>query len=152
MKECIGYQFPNTPDWEKGAAQLLEKVFKQGHRVSFVTGQEERLLFWDQFLWTFSQKSFLPHGCSARDPVPADHPIWITTLLENQNQASCVLLCDGTNVNLPFLDFNLILWVGTENDTSFWTKAFQFCASHSWEKSVLWRKNSGGWVSGPFLS
>ena len=45
-------------------------------------------------LWTYDERSFLPHG-SARDGSPEEQPIWLTTACENPNGAKVLILADG---------------------------------------------------------
>ena len=61
---------------------MLEKVLAMGERAVVVTGSAERAESLASALWTYDDRSFLPHG-TAKDGSAADQPIWITTVIEN---------------------------------------------------------------------
>src|SRR5258708_37496244 len=46
------------------------------------------------WLWTFEDRSFLPHG-TARDGMAERQPIWLTAADENPNDAAALFLTDG---------------------------------------------------------
>lgn len=73
---------------------LLEKVLAAGKRAVVMLGSEERVEALNLHLWTYDDRGFLPHG-SARDGVPAEQPIWLTTEDENPNGAAILVLADG---------------------------------------------------------
>jgi DNA polymerase-3 subunit chi len=43
------------------ACRLIEKAFRQGHKVYFRAGSEQEARILDDLLWTFRQGSFVPH-------------------------------------------------------------------------------------------
>ena len=43
------------------ACRLIEKAFRQGHRIFVRTGSESDTRMFDDLLWTFRQGSFVPH-------------------------------------------------------------------------------------------
>jgi DNA polymerase-3 subunit chi len=59
------------------ACRLIEKAFRQGHKVYLHTASEEETRILDDLLWTFRQGSFVPHelhpGASAEAPVIIGH-------------------------------------------------------------------------------
>lgn len=59
-----------------------------------VAGSPERVETLNGALWTYDDRSFLPHG-SARDGFAEDQPIWLTTEVENPNRATMLVLTDG---------------------------------------------------------
>ncbi len=65
-----------------------------GDRAVVVAGSEERVESLASALWTYDDRSFLPHG-TARDGSAADQPVWITTAIENPNAARMLVLVDG---------------------------------------------------------
>lgn len=71
---------------EKALPRLVEKGLQTGKKIVVITGTQERALFIDQLLWTYTPLSFLPHGCQGQDPDPKEHPIWITA---QEHQAPC---------------------------------------------------------------
>jgi DNA polymerase-3 subunit chi len=79
---------------ERALPQLLEKILARGDRAVVQAGSPERVAALDDALWTFNERSFLPHG-SARDGYPEEQPVWLTTEAENPNGAKVLVLTDG---------------------------------------------------------
>jgi len=73
---------------------VLEKVLSLGQRAVVVAGSDERVETLATALWTYDDRSFLPHG-TARDGAATDQPIWLTTREENPNAAQMLVLVDG---------------------------------------------------------
>lgn len=65
-----------------------------------MAGSAERVEALNAALWTYDDRSFLPHGC-ARDGNAPDQPIWLTDREENPNGAGIVVLTDGATVAAP---------------------------------------------------
>ena len=59
------------------ACKLIEKAYRQGHKVYLQTGSEQETRIMDDLLWTFRQGSFVPHeptpGASEETPVLLGH-------------------------------------------------------------------------------
>ena len=47
---------------EKLVTRLLEKILEEGSRVAFLFKEKDSLNYFDDFLWTYSKESFLPHS------------------------------------------------------------------------------------------
>lgn len=79
---------------------LLEKVRERGWTalVNYGGASEERLAELDQFLWTYKDSSFLPHG---RDDLPqADQqPILLSASADSAAGKDCVILIGGADVS-----------------------------------------------------
>lgn len=73
---------------------MLEKVLGAGQRAVVVAGSPERVEALNAALWTYDDRSFLPHG-SAKDGFEADQPIWLTAQEENPNGATMLVTVDG---------------------------------------------------------
>jgi DNA polymerase-3 subunit chi len=76
---------------EKAACQLLEKCYKGDYKVLVRLSNEELQESLNKSLWTFAQKSFIPHG-SKNDPDPKSQPIYITAGRENPNSFKVLML------------------------------------------------------------
>lgn len=101
MKEVIFYQLKSSGDqFERTACQILEKCYKSGKQTLAKCSGQEQLENINRLLWTFSQKSFIPHG-TIHDPHPEVQPIFITVDEENLNNSSILALidCDFSNVS-----------------------------------------------------
>lgn len=73
---------------------MLEKVLSLGQRAVVLAGSEERVEALATTLWTYDDRSFLPHG-TAKDGHAADQPVWLTTREENPNGSQMLVLVDG---------------------------------------------------------
>lgn len=95
----IGFYHMVRQPLESVLPKLLEKAIASGARVMVLTGTPERVVHLDEHLWTYTAESWLPHGASTQGPVTDDdaavHPIWVTSVDENPNQATMLMLCDG---------------------------------------------------------
>lgn len=72
------------------AARLCEKIYESNLRAVVYLDTQEELESLDHSLWTYKQKSFLPHA-SARDGNAELQPFWLTLDLENPNDADVLL-------------------------------------------------------------
>ena len=54
------------------ACRLAEKAFDQGLRVAMRTASPAETVELDELLWTFSDRSFVPHAVWPADPVLAE--------------------------------------------------------------------------------
>lgn len=73
---------------------MLEKVLALGQRVVVLAGSDQRVEAIDAALWTYDDRSFLPHG-SVKDGAAADQPVWLSAREENPNAASMLVMVDG---------------------------------------------------------
>ena len=97
MTEIRFYHLTRTP-LERALPALLERALAAGMRSVVIAGSEERVEALNQLLWTYEERSFLPHG-SKRDGRPERQPVWLTTEDENPNGATCLVLTDGAVSN-----------------------------------------------------
>jgi DNA polymerase III subunit chi len=97
VTEIRFYHLTRTP-LERALPNLLERALAAGMRSVVIAGSEERVEALNQLLWTYEERSFLPHG-SKRDGRPERQPVWLTTEDENPNGATCLVLTDGAVSN-----------------------------------------------------
>ena len=97
MTEIRFYHLTRTP-LERALPALLERALAAGMRSVVIAGSEERVEALNQLLWTYEERSFLPHG-SKRDGRAERQPVWLTTEDENLNGATCLVLTDGAASN-----------------------------------------------------
>lgn len=145
--EVAFYQLTTTP-LEKTLPKLLEKAYSANQRVVVVVDSQERLELLNSILWTYSTNVFLPHGSAADAPdTHSRQPIWLTTKIENPNQASVIISTSGILID-PSYSFNRCLDVFDGNIPDFLAKANErFKHYQSLEiPCVYWRQNmQGGW-------
>lgn len=87
----INFYHLTSGSYEKAACQILEKCYKSDYKTIVKVSNEEVQESLNKTLWTFAQKSFIPHG-SKSDPKAELQPIYITTTSENPNNAGVLML------------------------------------------------------------
>jgi len=90
----VRFYHMTTIGLDRALPQLLEKTLERGKRAVVMARSEQRVEALCSLLWTYDDRSFLPHG-SARDGYPHAQPIWLTEQDENPNGASYLFLTDG---------------------------------------------------------
>ncbi len=93
MAEVRFYQLGRRP-LEQVLATMLERTLERGQRAVVLAGGEERVEALAQQLWTYAERSFLPHG-TARDGLAERQPVWIAAEEGNPNGAEVLFLLDG---------------------------------------------------------
>jgi DNA polymerase-3 subunit chi len=76
---------------------LLERTLKRRWRAVVKSPDPKRIEALDEWLWTYRDESFLPHG-RADEPMPERQPILLTTADERPNGAHAVFLLDGSDL------------------------------------------------------
>jgi DNA polymerase-3 subunit chi len=99
---------------EDALPQILEKVLERGWRAVIMAASEERVEVLNQYLWTYRDHSFLPHG-SARDGDAEHQPIWLTVEDENPNAGNVLILTDDA-VSERVAEFPLVCELFDGND------------------------------------
>ncbi len=59
----------------KAACQLVEKAFHDGERVLVWLQDEAQRVTFDDLLWTFGDRAFVPHEPLATDPAACEAPV-----------------------------------------------------------------------------
>jgi DNA polymerase-3 subunit chi len=90
----IGFYHLTRLALDQALPRLLEKAVAAGLKVVVMAGSPERVEHLNGLLWSYSEESWLPHGCAA-DGEAALQPIWLTDKDENPNAATVLVLCDG---------------------------------------------------------
>ena len=85
---------------------LLGKALERDMYCVIEAGSEERVVALDDWLWTFSDETFLPHG-SARDGDAELQPIWLTHGPDNPTGATLRFLIDGVAPDVAAQDETL---------------------------------------------
>lgn len=128
MTEIWFYQLMRRPV-EKALPQLLEKSVERGWRVIVQAPGEERIDALDAHLWTYDDKSFLPHG-TWRDAEAEHQPILLTVNNDNPNGATVRFLIDNAPVPEDAAGYEriVLLFDGEDDDAlalarEHWTQA-----------------------------
>ena len=93
MTEIRFYHLTRT-SLEQALPQMLEKMLERDQRAMVLAGSEERVEALNAWLWTYRDRSFLPHG-SAQDGHAEHQPVWLTERDECPNGAQVLFLTDA---------------------------------------------------------
>jgi DNA polymerase-3 subunit chi len=93
MTEIRFYHLTRT-NLDRALPDLLEKTLERGWRAVVMAGSADRVEWLAGHLWTYTERSFLPHG-SAADGMAERQPIWLTAEDERPNSADVLFLVDG---------------------------------------------------------
>lgn len=109
---AISFYHLQRTSLDRALPRLLEKVLESGHRAVVVAGSEEQVEALGVALWTYEQRSFLPHG-SAADGHADRQPVYLTVDDENPNGSDVLVLVDGAaSANLDGFDRVLDMFDG----------------------------------------
>jgi DNA polymerase-3 subunit chi len=75
----------------KGIILLVEKCYHNSLKTVISVSNQELQESLNKTLWTYARKQFIPHG-SKFDPMAEKQPIYITSEIENPNDASVLLI------------------------------------------------------------
>ena len=140
----IGFYHLQRTGLERALPKLLEKALERGMRAVVLADSEERVEALNAALWTYEQRSFLPHG-SARDGFAEEQPVYLAAAEENPNGATLLVLVDGMEAaGLSDYERCLDLFDGNDPDAvaaarERWTKAKE--AGHS---VTYWQQDEQG--------
>ncbi len=73
---------------------LLSKTLNKGWRALVRIPSDERLEYFNSYLWTYRSESFLPHG-SDKDGPAENQPVLLSSGEDNPNGADVLFLIDG---------------------------------------------------------
>ncbi len=138
------YQLLGHP-LERALPMLLEKTLERGWRAVVEVSSAERQAALDDALWTYRDRSFLPHGLDG-EPDCASQPILITTARANNNTADVRFLVDGTRLGDDLVGYARIALVFDGED-----EAAKQAAREDWTKAkaaglsaTYWQQNAEG--------
>lgn len=91
------YHLMNQP-LERALPLLLEKTVERGWKAVVEVSSADRRAALDDLLWTYSERSFLPHGRDGEAECETQ-PILIATTPANANGADIRFLVDGARLD-----------------------------------------------------
>lgn len=97
MPDIRFYHLTRT-NLEHALPGLLSRSLERGWRAVVRAGSDERVDALDQYLWTYDDRTFLPHG-TKKEGHAGLQPIWLTVEDENPNGSDVLFLTDGTDSN-----------------------------------------------------
>ena len=145
MAEIWFYHLMRQP-LERVLPSLLEKSIERGWRAVVQTGSEERMRALDDFLWTYSEESFLAHG-TPQDGEPALQPVYLTTGSENPNGAKIRFFVDGAKVQpQDGYDRTILIFDGNDEDQLGEARAQWKTLKGEGHALAYWQQGeTGGW-------
>jgi len=143
----INFYHLTDQDINRAAARLLEKVITSGQRAVVLCANDQHCQIINEYLWTFSPGSFLPHGMTP-DPHSAHQPIWVTSKIENPNQADIVVTLQIDHaVDMTSFNKCLDLFDGLESSTLELARNRWKAYKNSGNELTYWQQDpQGQWV------
>lgn len=149
MNEVSFYHLTTTVV-EKALPRLLEKAHKSDTKVVVLTHSQDRAEELNNAMWTYTTKYFLPHG-TKKDGRKEQQPIYVTSELENPNDATVITVVDGATVDLgndTCQNFDRLMYMFDGNDQNSltlartrWKEYKEVC-----DNVTYWKQNhQGGW-------
>ena len=124
---------------------LLEKCVERGWRVAVQTISPERVQHFDEYLWSYSENSFLPHAGEA-EPNLGDEPIVVTCHAVEPNAARVKFLVDNAPFPADVAPYDRIVLLFNGNDD-----AALNAARATWKdikgrglQATYWQQNEAG--------
>ncbi|MDB5478084.1 MAG: polymerase subunit chi [Alphaproteobacteria bacterium] len=100
----------------KAVPEILGKALERGMKILLKLPDEERVKYYDDWLWRFKPESFLPHGMDG-DKFPERQPVWISSRDDAPNIASMAVILEEAEMP-PIENFELVcLMFDNENKT-----------------------------------
>lgn len=116
MSDVRFYQLGRRP-LEQVLAVMLERCYQRGQKALVQAGSPERVEALAGHLWTYRDRSFLPHG-TEKDGYAEQQPIWLSSEAENPNGAEVLFLTDGCErSDFSALDLVVVLFDGSDAES-----------------------------------
>jgi len=131
---------------EQALPELLEKTLARGWRAVVMAGSPERVEALTQHLWTYDDKSFLPHG-NAKDGHAALQPVWLTDTDERPNNADVLFLTDGAHSSV-LTDYQRVCDIFDGNDETALAAARERWSDYksAGHDVTYWQQGDRGWT------
>lgn len=98
---------------EQVLPELLEKTLSRGWRARVRTADPRRIDAVDNWLWTYRDDSFLPHGM-AGEPFAERQPVLLGDGSDNPNGAQALFLLDGDPGDLAGYERCVVIFDGRD--------------------------------------
>lgn len=140
----INFYHTNSENLERSSCQLLEKCYINNAKILVKTSGISQMESLNRSLWTFSQKSFIPHG-DLNDKVEKDQLIYITYLTENPIEAKNLMLVNI--VDSIYEPFDKIFVVFTQDIIDKITDCIKKLSTHNNTVNYYKQNPKGIWQS-----
>lgn len=144
MTEIRFYHLQKTR-LDQALPAMLERVIQRGQKAVVMAGSEERVEYLNHHLWTYHDRSFLPHG-SQKDGFAADQPVWLTSADEAPNNAEVLFLCDGAvSQRLDGFDLCALLFDGADGQAVQAARELWKQWREAGHQLTYWQQTAKGW-------
>lgn len=141
----IGFYHLTRSGFDQALPQLLQKTLAANKRALVVLGSKERVIWFDDHLWTYDAASWIPHG-SARDGDPEMQPVWLDVTDENPNKAEFLFLADGgTSERVDAFERCFDLFDGRDDDAVTAARARWKTLKDAGHELTYWQQGERGW-------
>lgn len=141
----IGFYHLTRSGFDQALPQLLHKTLAANKRALVVLGSKERVIWFDDHLWTYDAASWIPHG-SARDGDPEMQPVWLDVTDENPNKAEFLFLADGgTSDRVDAFERCFDLFDGRDEDAVTAARARWKTLKDAGHELTYWQQGERGW-------
>ena len=87
------YQIEDT-NFLRTICKIIERAYLESYKVMVKVENSSIEESLNKILWSYSQKTFIPHGASF-DPLPNKQPVYITTTDDNCNDADLIIFVNS---------------------------------------------------------
>ncbi len=123
--------------------ELLDKTRARGWRA-LVAVSEDRLATLDEFLWTYKDDSFLPHGRND-EPMADQQPIVLSSGPSDSHGFDCVYLIDGQDVKIDPKTERVLVMIDGRNEKKVQESRMKWKALKSDGANLsYWQQNDRG--------
>jgi len=144
MTEIRFYHLERMP-LEQALPKMLEMCLSRDWRAVVMAGSEERVSALSDHLWTYDDRSFLPHGDNS-DGHADNQPVWLTAEDENPNGASVLFLTDGA-ASEAISGFDLVcrLFDGRDDEAVAAARTSWKLEKEAGHQLTYWQQTGQGW-------
>ena len=124
---------------------MLQRTLERGQRALVQAGSEARVEALATHLWTFDDRSFLPHG-TAKDGQAAAQPVWITAEDDDPpNGAEVLFLTDGaTSGRVGDYALCAVLFDGRDDEALAASRAHWQALKEAGHELTYWQQDDAG--------
>jgi len=142
MSKISFYQVMNG-EIVKSSCIILEKCLKNNFKTFVQLENDEMKELLNKTLWTFSQKSFIPHG-SDLDPMPELQPIYISTKEECAIKANLLMLIGKYRIDIGNYERVIVIIDGNSESDIKNSDEMREALTNLGHKVEYYKQNSAG--------
>ncbi len=141
----IGFYHLTRSGLDQALPQLLQKTMAAGKRALVVLGSEQRVQWFNDYLWTFDAASWMPHG-TPKEGDAAAQPVWLDVGDDNPNKAEFLFLADGgTSDRIADFERCFDLFDGHDDDAVADARARWKTLKEAGHQLAYWQQGERGW-------